>query len=116
MLGIVTLVLVIGVLLVGTGVVLLLNLFGAGDYVIRSVTSRYLGSLAPGYAASPRGFRVYAVLLLAVGVMCLGLGATVWFVPFGAGLLVVGALMFGIASVVAVSGEVETYRAGRRDV
>jgi hypothetical protein len=112
MLEIVSVVLVIGVVLSLAGVVLLLNLFGAGAYVIRTVTSKYLGSLPPGYAASPRGFRVYALLVLAVGLVCLGFGLTGRLLPVGAGLIVIGAVMFGIASVVAIAGEVETARKG----
>ena len=103
-------VLVLGATLFLAGLVLLLNLFGAGDYVIRRVTSRYLGTLPPGFAASKRGFRIYSVLVLAVGVLCLGLAATAWLLPLGAGLLVVGAVAFGVASVVAIAGEVETAR------
>jgi hypothetical protein len=107
-------VLAIGVLLCLAGLILLLNLFGAADFVMRRVTSQPLGELAPGFAASRRGFRVYAVLILAVGILCLGLAATAWFVQLGAGLLVLGALTFGIASVIAIAGEVETYRALKR--
>jgi hypothetical protein len=107
-------VLAIGMLLCLAGLVLLFNLFGAGDAVIRRVTSRSLGELAPGFAASRRGFRTYAVLVLAIGILCLGLAATAWFIPLGAGLLVLGAVMFGIASVIAIAGEVETYRALKR--
>jgi hypothetical protein len=110
----VSVVLAIGVLLCLAGLVLLINLFGAADFVMRRVTSQPLGELAPGFAASRRGFRIYATLVLAVGIMCLGLGATAWFIPLGAGLLVVGALTFGIASVIAIAGEVETYRALKR--
>ena len=113
MLGIVTATLVIGLLLALAGVALLLNLFGAGDYLIRSVTSKYLGSLPPGYAASRRGFRIYALLVLAVGLVCAGFGLTGRLLPIGAGLIVVGALTFGIASIVVISGEVETSRRGR---
>jgi hypothetical protein len=113
MLGIVAAVFVIGVLLALAGVVLLVNLFGAGDYVIRTVTSKYLGSLPPGYAASRRGFRIYAVLVLAVGVVCAGFGLTGWLLPIGAGLIVIGAVLFGVASIVAITGEVETSRRGR---
>ena len=104
----------IGVLLCLAGLVLLFNLFGAGDAVIRRVTSRSLGELAPGFAASRRGFRTYAILVLAVGLLCLGLAVTAIFVLLGAGLLVLGAVIFGIASVVAIVGEVETYRALKR--
>ena len=107
-------VLVIGVLLSVAGLVLLLNLFGAADLVMRRVTSQPLGELAPGFAASRRGFRIYAVLVLAIGILCLGLAATAWFIPLGVGLLVLGALTFGGASVIAIAGEVETYRALKR--
>jgi hypothetical protein len=107
-------VLAIGVLLSVAGLVLLLNLFGAADEVIRRVTSRSLGELAPGFAASRRGFRIYAVLVLAVGILCVGLAATAIFLPLGAGLLVLGAVAFGIASVIAIVGEVDTYRALKR--
>ena len=107
-------VLTIGVLLVLAGLVLLLNLFGAADVVIRRVTSRPLGELAPGFAASRRGFKTYAALVLAVGVLCVGLAETAQFLPLGAALLVVGALLFGIASVIAIAGEVETYRGLKR--
>jgi hypothetical protein len=110
----VELVLALGVLLVVVGLALLLNLFGAGDFVMRRVTSQALGQLAPGFAASRRGFRTYAVLVLAVGVLCVGLAETARFIPLGAALLVVGALLFGIASVIAIAGEIETYRALKR--
>jgi hypothetical protein len=112
--GDVTLVLAIGVLLVVVGLVLLVNLFGAADLVIRRVTSRSLGELAPGFAASPRGFKTYAALILAIGVLCVGLAMTDRFLPLGAALLVLGAMTFGIASVIAIAGEVETYRALKR--
>ena len=110
----VSLVLAIGVLLVVAGLVLLLNLFGAAEFVIRRVTSRSLGELAPGFAASRRGFRTYATLVLAIGVLCVGLAMTARFLPLGAALLVLGAITFGIASVVAIACEVETYRALKR--
>ena len=104
----------IGVLLCLAGLVLLVNLFGAADLVMRRVTSQPLGELAPGFAASRRGFRVYAALVLSIGILCLGLAATAWFIPAGAALLVLGALTFGIASVIAIAGAVETYRALKR--
>jgi hypothetical protein len=110
----VILVLVIGALLSLAGLVLFVNLWGAADLVMRRVTSQPLGELAPGFAASRRGFRVYAALVLAVGILCLGLAATAWFIPLGAGLLLLGALAFGIASVIAIAGEVATYRALKR--
>jgi phosphatidylglycerophosphate synthase len=112
--GDVTVVLAIGLLLVVAGLVLLLNLFGAAELVIRRVTSRSLGELAPGFAASRRGFRTYAALILAIGVLCVGLAMTDRSLPLGAALLVLGAITFGIASVIAIAGEVETYRALKR--
>ena len=102
--------LAIGVLLCAAGLALLVNLLGAGDYVMRRVTSRYLGSLPPGFAASKRGFRIYATLVLAVGLMCVGLSLVERALPLAAGLIVLGAVVFGIASVVAIAGEVETAR------
>jgi hypothetical protein len=84
----VNVVLVIGVLICLAGLVLLFNLFGAGDMVIRRVTSQSLGDLAPGFAASRRGFRTYATLVIAVGILCLGLGITARFLPLAAGLLI----------------------------
>jgi hypothetical protein len=107
----VTLVLAIGVLFFVAGFVLLLNIFAAGDYVTRHLTSRSLGQLAPGFAATRRGLRTYATLLLAIGIVCLGLGGITRSVVVVAALLVFGALTFGVASVVAIAGEIETYRA-----
>lgn len=92
----------------------LLNVFAAGDYMIKHVTSRYLGSLPPGFAATPRGFRVYCILVLAVGVLCLGVGLTDRSLPLAAGFLVIGAVTFGISSMLAIAGEVETSRAQHR--
>lgn len=103
--------LAIGVLFFVVGFVLLLNVFAAGDYVIRHLTSRSLGRLAPGFAATQRGVRTYATLLLAIGIVCLGLGGVTSNLAVIAGLLVLGAMMFGVASVVAIAGEIETYRA-----
>src|SRR5260370_12200556 len=67
-------VLAIGVLLFVAGTVLLLNVAGAGDLVMRRVTSQPLGELAPGFAASRRGFQTYAALVIAIGVFAVGLG------------------------------------------
>jgi hypothetical protein len=110
----VAVVLAIGILLAVAGLVLLFNLFGAGDYVIRTVTSKYLGSLPPGFAASRRGFQVYATLLISIGIVCIGLGITGALLPIGAGLIVVGAVIFGVASVLAITGEVDTARGGKK--
>ena len=107
-------VLAIGLLLCLAGLVLLLNVFGAADVVMRRVTSRSLGELAPGFAAGRRGFRTYAVLVLAVGILCVGLAITARFLPLAAALMVLGTMTFGIASVIAIVGEVETYRGLKR--
>ena len=62
-----------GVVLSAAGTVLLLSLGGAGRFVITRVTARKLGELEPGYAAGVGGFRVYAALLLALGIALLGI-------------------------------------------
>lgn len=104
----------IGVLLCVAGITLLFNVGGAGDAVIRRVTSRSLGDLAPGYAASPGGFKVYAVLVLAIGVAVSGLGVTDRSAVLGVGLFLVGVAVFAAGSVMAIVGEVSTYRALKR--
>ncbi len=106
--------LAIGVLLCLIGVALLFNVAGAGDLVIRRVTSRSLGELAPGYAASPGGFRVYAMLVLAIGVAVTGLEIADRSAVVGLGLLLIGLAAFVVASVIAIAGEVRTYRALKR--
>src|SRR6267378_4318010 len=98
-------VLALGVVISVAGAVLLLNLFGAADLVINRVTSRSLGELAPGFAATPRGFRVYAALVLAVGIVCVGIGVAGRSIPLAAGLIVLGAMAFAVASVIAIAGE-----------
>jgi hypothetical protein len=103
--------LVVGVLISLAGIALLLNVGGAGDFVIRRVTSRSLGDLAPGYAASPGGFKVYSTLVLAVGVAVTGLELADRSALVGLGLLVLGIAVFVVASVIAIAGEVRTYRA-----
>ena len=107
-------VLAIGGLLCIVGITLLLNLGGAADAVIRKVTSRSLGELAPGFAASRGGFRIYAALVLAIGVAVTGLGVLGQSVAAGVVLVVVGLIAFVAASVVAIVGELRTYRALKR--
>ena len=104
----------IGALLTLAGLALLLNLGRAGDAVIARVTSRSLGELAPGFAASRGGFRIYAILVLTIGVAVLGLGVAGSSVAIGATLMVLGLATFVIASIVAIVGEVRTYRALKR--
>lgn len=109
-----TLVLVPGVVLCLAGLVLLANLFGAADFVMSRVTTKPLGELAPGFAASRNGFRIYSALVIGVGVVCAGVGLLDRSILIGAALIVLGAVGFGLASVVAITGEVETYRALKR--
>jgi len=101
-------VLALGIVICAAGLTLLFNLFGAGDHTIRRVTSRSLGELAPGFAASRNGFRTYAVLVVAVGALAIGLAME------NAIVLTVSAVIFVVASVVAIAGEVTTYRALKR--
>jgi hypothetical protein len=106
--------LVVGVIISLAGIALLFNVGGAGDFVIRRVTSRSLGELAPGYAASRGGFKVYAVLVLTVGVAVTGLELVDRVEPLGLALLLLGIAGFAVASVIAIAGEVRTYRALKR--
>ena len=107
-------VLAIGVLLSLAGIILLFNVAGAGDAVIRRVTSRSLGELAPGFAASRGGFRIYAILVLAIGVAVVGLSVLNQSALGGVALLAAGLVVFAAASVVAIVGEVRTYRGLKR--
>ena len=114
MLGIVSATLVIGGVIVLIGVVLALNVLGAGAFVMRNVTSRYLGSLPPGYAASQAGFRVYSLLVIAIGLLFAGFGAAETSVAIGVALFAVGAVGFVVLSVLAIRGESATYRELKR--
>ena len=106
--------LAVGVVISLAGIALLLNVGGAGDFVIRRVTSRSLGELAPGYAASPRGFKVYATLVLAIGIAVTGLEIADRSAFVGLTLMLLGIGAFVVASAIAIMGEVRTYRALRR--
>lgn len=114
MLGIVNVVIVLGALVSLIGAVLLANFIGTGDYVIRHLTSRNLGTLPPGYAASKRGFQVYALVVLAVGLFFLGVGLAASAVTSGAALIGIGLVAFAFGSVLAIRGEVRTYREPKR--
>jgi len=114
MLGIMAVLLVVGALFALAGAVLLLNAGGAGDLVKRYVTSRNLGSLAPGFANSPAGFAVYARLLTSIGAIFLGIAIADRFALPGLAVLILGAVAFVALSVAAVRGEVATYRALKR--
>ncbi len=93
---------------------LLLNIGGAADLVMKRVTSQPLGELAPGFAATRRGFNTYAALVLSIGIFALGLGVIAWYVPIGTSLIVLGGITFAGASVIAIAGEIETFRALKR--
>lgn len=114
MLGIVNVVIVLGALVSLIGAALLANFIGTGDYVIRHLTSRNLGTLPPGYAASRRGFQVYALIVLAIGLFFLGLGLAGSAPTSGAALIGIGLVAFGFGSVLAIRGEVRTYRELKR--
>ena len=109
-----TVVTALGVLILLAGGILYGNVAGAADFVINRLTSRSLGSLAPGYAASPSGFRVYSNVIASFGFVVIGLGATDWAGSVGAFVAVVGVVMFVALSAVAIVGEVRTYRALKR--
>jgi hypothetical protein len=86
----------------------------AADFLIRNLTSRSLGTLAPGYAASRAGIRTYSNVIASFGIVVIGLGATDWAGSTGAFVAVVGLVMFVAFSAVAIAGEVKTYRALKR--
>lgn len=100
-----------GLLLVAAGAILLRDVGGAATWLIRRVTSRNLGTLAPGYAASPGGMRVYAILLCGLGIAIGGVGLTPFRPFFGLAALGVGAIVFAVATALIAAGEVRTYRA-----
>jgi hypothetical protein len=79
-------------------------LFAARDTIIRRVTSKSLGSLAPGFAAGKLGYAVYAALLGDFGLVVLG---------FGLGnvyLIMVSVALFVCGSIAGIAGEVAVYR------
>ena len=76
--------------------------------IIRSVTSRSLGSLAPGYAASEVGFCVYAGLVADIGFGVLGVAIG------SAPVLLVAIVLFVLGTVVVGVGEFRTFRALKR--
>ena len=95
-------------LLLILGLVLVLASVGlwlARGFVIKHVTSKALGSLAPGFAATRRGYYIYVTLVGDIGVILLALrSGNLWF-------LLLSLAAFVIASIVAIVGEVVTYRA-----
>ena len=106
--------LVIGALLVVVGVVLLFNFAGAGAYVMRHVTSKYLGSLPPGYANTPAGFRVYSLLIVSIGVVFAGVAVAAWQAGLGVALMAAGGAGFVVLSALGIRGEGRVYRDQKR--
>lgn len=104
MLGTVDLLLILGIALVFASAALL----AARDFVIRHVTSKSLGSLAPGYAASRSGYNTYAGLVCDIGLILIALHLGIpWVV-----LLTIAFFLLG--SIAVIIGEVLTYRALKR--
>jgi hypothetical protein len=102
----------LGLIILLAGGILYTNV--ASDFLIRNLTSRSLGTLAPGYAASRSGIRVYSNVIASFGIVVIGLGATDWAGTIGALVAVVGLVMFVAFSAAAIVGEVRTYRALKR--
>jgi hypothetical protein len=107
--------LAVGIFLGAVGVGLLFDLGGSARFFIRTLTSRSLGELAPGYAASRGGFRVYAALILFIGLTAAGLAIAPGAPLRGALGIAVGIVGFLVASAAALVGEVRTYRALPKD-
>ena len=84
------------------------------DRLIRRVTSRSLGSLAPGYAATKTGIRVYTALVVALGLLAFGMWAIDWSKGLGLVVGLLGVAAFLVLSVIAIVGEVRTFRALKR--
>ena len=90
-----------------------LALVVARDYVTRHVTSRALGSLAPGFAATRLGYVTYAGLVGDIGLILIAIDVA-FRSPAGVWLVVLAIAAFFIGSIVAIGGEVRTYRALKR--
>ncbi len=102
--------LVIGVLLAVVGIVLLFNVAGAADFVMRHVTSKNLGTLPPGFANSKPGFRIYSALLISLGGVFIGVFLAAPVLVLGLTILCVGIAGFGTTSAMIIRGEVLTAR------
>jgi hypothetical protein len=105
---------VIGAALLLVAVVLVFDVAGAGKAVIRNLTSRSLGRLAPGFAASPFGFKIYAALLGSIGLTLFGLDMARTDALPGLVAMIAGVTGFVLLSVFAIVGEVRTYRELKR--
>jgi len=78
------------------------------ETVTRRVTSRSLGSLAPGYAATRIGYLIYAGLIADFGILLIAINYS------RVTLIVAAVAAFVIGSIVGIVGEVTTYRALKR--
>src|SRR6184192_1752580 len=72
------------------------------------------GSLPPGYAATPRGLQVYGLVVLAIGLLFMGVALAASAVVSGLALVGVGLVAFGFGSVFAIRGEIATSRSLKR--
>ena len=104
----------LGVVIAVAGLALLLDVGGSARWLIRNLTSRSLGELAPGYAASRSGMRAYAVVLVGLGVALAGVGVALSSPLPGLVAMGAGAVVFLAASAVVVAGEIRTYAALKR--
>ena len=66
----------LGLVILVAGGILYTNV--ASNFLIKNLTSRSLGTLAPGYAASRAGIRTYSNVIASFGILVIGLGATDW--------------------------------------
>ena len=111
MLGVVTALLALGAVILLAGIAM--DQVYVQLFLMRNVTMKPLGSLAPGYAGTVRGYRVYSGLVRSFGAIIAGVGLAA-IIPVGALLFVVGVAAFAYYSVRAIRGEVVTYRALKR--
>lgn len=101
----------VGAGLAGLGLAALLDLGGLGSLLIRRLTSRHLGRLAPGYAATRSGLGVYAGLVGTLGLTMAGLGLSLLAPLAGVLAMGVGLAGFLVLSGLAITGEVRVHRA-----
>jgi hypothetical protein len=106
--------LVLGVLFIGVGVVLTFDIAGLGRSVIKNLTSKPLGTLAPGFAATRQGMETYGLVLATCGLMLISVPMASIQPVAGLVGLVGGFIAFLLVSVLAIVGEVRTYRALKR--
>ena len=92
---------VLGIALMLAGLALVI----AKNFVIKHVTSKPLGTLAPGFAATNTGYMLYAGLVGDFGLVVFAFGVGTVF------LVVASIALFVFGSVLVIVGEVKTYRA-----